>query len=112
MKKDFVDFLISDFRERPAMYLGDYSISKFPALMAGFMIACHYYDESTKGMDRFERFNEWFGQRHALPLSSSWTEPFLEMTNHDEKAALSLFLRELELFVREIPHNSPSENTT
>lgn len=76
------------------------------------MIACHSYDETKTGMDRFDQFYEWFNQRHALPLSSSWTHPFLEMTNHDEKAALSLFLSELELFVRETHQNSKSESST
>ena len=101
MKKDFVDFLLSDFRKRPGMYLGDYSLSKLPTLTAGFMIACNYYDESKTGMDRFSNFHEWFENRHSLTRSSSWTLPFLEMTNNDEVAVLDLFFCELELFTTE-----------
>jgi hypothetical protein len=101
MKKDLVDFLLSDFRKRPGMYLGDYSLSKLPTLTIGFMIACNYYDNTSTGMNRFSDFHEWFEKRHALERSSSWTKPFLEMTNYDDKAALDLFLNELEVFATE-----------
>lgn len=101
MKKDLVDFLLSDFRKRPGMYLGDYSLSKLPTLIAGFMIACNYYDETKTGMDRFSAFHEWFQKRHSLERSSSWTLPFLEITDNNEVAALDLFFNELELFTTE-----------
>ena len=91
MKRDLVDFLLSEFRKRPGMYLGDYSLSKLPTLVAGFMVACNFYDETKTGMDRFSNFHAWFEKRHSLNRSSSWTFPFLEMTNHNEKKALDLF---------------------
>ena len=101
MKKDLVDFLLSDFRKRPGMYLGDYSLSKLPILVAGFMVACNFYDEN--GMDRFSEFHDWFEKRHSLERCSSWTWPFLEKVNHDDKAALDLFFSELKIFATENP---------
>jgi len=101
MEKDFVGFLLSDFRKRPGMYLGSYSLSKLPTLAAGFMIACNYYDETKTGMNRFSDFHDWFEKRHSLEHTSSWTVPFLEMTNYDDKGALDLFFSELELFANE-----------
>lgn len=98
MKKDLVEFLLSDFRKMPDMYLGDYSLSKLPTLTIGFMIACNYYDETKLGMDRFSNFLDWFEKRHSLVRSSSWTCAFLEMTNNNEVAALDFFFSELELF--------------
>jgi hypothetical protein len=103
MKKDLVDFLLSDFRKRPGMFLGSYSLSRLPTLIAGFMVACNYYDESKTGMNRFSDFHDWFDKRHSLERSSSWTLPFLEMTNYNEKDSLDLFFRELELFSNESP---------
>lgn len=101
MQRDLVDFLLSDFRERPGMYLGSYSLSSLPILVAGFTIACNYYDTSKAGLDRFYDFMEWFEKRHSLERSSSWTLPFLEMTKCNEKAALDLFLSELEIYASE-----------
>lgn len=101
MKRDLVDFLLSEFRKRPGMYLGDYSLSKLPALIAGFMVACNFYDGTKTGMDRFSDFHEWFEKRHSLDRSSSWTLPFLEMVNRNEKKALDLFFSELEVYVTE-----------
>src|SRR5690606_23993290 len=101
MKRDLVDFLLSEFRERPGMYLGDYSLSKLPILTSGFMIACNFYDDTKSGMNRLSEFHEWFEKRHSLQRSSSWTLPFLEMANHDERIALDLFFSELDIYVAE-----------
>jgi hypothetical protein len=101
MKRDLVDFLLSEFRKRPGMYLGDYSLSKLPTFVAGFMVACSFYDESKTGMERFSQFQDWVETRHSFERSSSWTMPFLEMSNNDDQAALDLFFSELEKFVDE-----------
>ncbi len=104
MKRDLVDFLLSEFRKRPGMYLGDYSLSKLPTLVAGFMVACNFYNETKSGLNRFSQFHDWFEQRHSLERSSSWTLPFLEMANQDEKKALDLFFSELEVYATESSH--------
>lgn len=99
MQRDLVDFLLSDFRERPGMYLGAYLLSPLPTLVAGFMVASAFYDASNSALNRFSAFHDWFEKRHSLERSASWTWPFLEMSNHDEKAALDLFFSELEIFI-------------
>lgn len=101
MKRDLVDFLLSEFRKRPGMYLGDYSLSKLPTFVAGFMVASNFYDEAKIGMDRFSQFHDWFETKHSIERSSSWTLPFLEMSNNDDQAALDLFFSELEQFADE-----------
>ena len=78
-----------------------YSLSKLPIFVAGFMIACHFYDETKSGMDRFTQFQNWFEKRHSIERSSSWTLPFQEMVNHDDQAALDFFFSELEKFANE-----------
>ena len=88
------------------MYLGDYSLSKLPILVAGFMIASIFYDETKSALDRFSGFTDWFEKRHSLERCSSWTWPFLEMANHDEKAALDLFFSELEIYVSQASTNT------
>lgn len=101
MKRDLVDFLLSEFRERPGMYLGSYSLSKLPTFVAGFMVASHFYNETKNSMDTFSQFHNWFEKRHAIERSSSWTLPFLEMVNNNDQAALELFFSELEMFANE-----------
>src|SRR5687768_16076629 len=101
MRRDLVDFLLAEFRHRPGMYLGSYGLSTLPTLVAGFMVACNFYDNTKTGLNRFSEFHEWFEKRHSLERSSSWTLPFLEMVNHDEKAALDLSCSELEVYVDE-----------
>lgn len=101
MQRDLLDFLLSEFREKPGMYLGSYSLSKLPTFVAGFMIASHFYDQSKSSLNRFSNFHDWFEKKYSLERSSSWTLPFLEMTNHDETAALNLFFSELDQFVSE-----------
>jgi hypothetical protein len=56
MKRDLVDFLLSEFRKRPGMYLGNYSLSKLPILVTGFMVAGNFYDETKTGMIDFLSF--------------------------------------------------------
>jgi hypothetical protein len=101
MKRDLVDFLLSEFRKRPGMYLGDYSLSKLPTFVAGFTVASNFYDEAKTGMARFSQFHDWFETRHSFEHSSSWTIPFLEMSNNDDKTALDFFFSELEKFADE-----------
>ena len=94
------------------MYLGDYSLSKLPILVAGFMIASLFYDETKSAFDRFSGFTEWFEKRHSFERCSSWTWPFLEMANHDEKAALDLFFSELEIYVSQASTNAGVHSST
>ena len=101
MKKDFVDFLNVEFRERPGMYLGEYSISKLGIFLSGFMVGSFYYDKTKTSLIRFNSFIEWFEIKYSLERCSSWTYPFLEMRNNDEKAAMDLFFEELAIFIAE-----------
>jgi hypothetical protein len=99
MERDLVDFLLSEFHQRPGMYLGAYSLSKPPTLINGFMIASHFYDEKKTALKRFSDFIDWFEKQHSSERFSSWTIPFLEMANQDDKAALDLFFSELKFYV-------------
>lgn len=99
MEKDLLDFLLSDFRKKPGMYLGSYKLSLLPTLVAGFMVANNFYDETKSALDRFSDFHEWFEKKNSFDRPSSWTIPFLEIANHDEKAALDLFFSELETYI-------------
>lgn len=108
MKRDLVDFLLSELRERPGMYLGINDISRLPSFVAGFMIASAFYDQEKSGLNRFSDFHEWFEKKHGYSRPSSWTTPFLEVAHHDGKAALDLLFKELDLFISGKTDQGPS----
>ena len=101
MKKDLVDFLLTDFCKRPGMYLGTYSLSPLSTFVTGFMIASGMLEDGDESIKRFSAFYGWFQSRHNLEWSSTWVYPFLQMKDGKEKEALELFLSELEIFASE-----------
>ncbi len=87
------------------MFLGSYGLSNLPTLVIGFNVACQIYDKA--GLDKFSAFLDWFNKRHLVGFTSSWTLPFLEQVDFDEKAALDFFFSELEVYVSENSRTIP-----
>ncbi len=101
--KDLTDFLLGVVRIRPAMYLGEAKISLLPTFIIGYMVGCNlarnpdfkdtYFDDGG--------FLEWMDQKYHIGQPNSWTTPFLDQSNDDERKALELYFNYLEEYHNE-----------
>jgi len=53
MKKDLIDFLLSDLRPRPGMFLTDYSLSYLNIYLTGVEITCGHIENSGNYLELF-----------------------------------------------------------
>ena len=98
MQKDLVDFLLTDLRPRPGMYLTAYSLSYLSIFLTGIDIASWQLDKSGKYLERFSGENgfcKWSWQKYDLGHPSFKLHHYLEFANGDEKEALDLFFEDL-----------------
>jgi hypothetical protein len=87
---EFYD-LIRNIEKRPAMYLGQPSISHLSSFLAGYHFARHQLGiPETQQEQHFAIFQEWVQQRFKINSSQSW-EKIILFFSQDEHHALTQF---------------------
>ena len=97
--KDLTGVLLGPVRERPALYLGEYKISKLPNFITGYSIGSHMTKNIDAQPDKYFEgpgFINWFFKKYNIADTSFWQTPFLEEAKGDEKKALDLFFDYLD----------------
>lgn len=87
-------------RDRPAMYMGDYSISKMDAYLHGYLKATDDSGVEVKSTGPpFGRFHDWVAARFDWHESTAgWCNIILKENDHNEKLALDNFFTLIEEF--------------
>jgi hypothetical protein len=101
MQKDLIDFLLTDLRLRPGMYLTAYNFSYLDIYLTGVQITCWQLDKAGKYSGRFfgeDGFLKWSWQKYNLTQPSFRLHHYLEFANGDEREALDLFFKDLEMY--------------
>ncbi len=90
---------------KPALYLGSYSITKFKAFIDGFAFGYSFPNVHQF----FPDFQKYIEKKYAHNGTvKGWNTLLLEQVN-DEKKALDIFFIEFELFMNENNIDIPSD---
>jgi hypothetical protein len=90
--------LIRNIQKRPAMYLGQPSISHLRTFLAGYFFARHQLEQpETEQEKQFSSFQDWVQQRFKVTSSQSWDKIIL-FFSQDEQKALELFFKLFDEF--------------
>lgn len=85
--------LIRNIQKRPAMYLGQPSITHLRAFLAGYFFARHQSEQpETEQEQHFSDFQTWVQQQFKVTSSQSWDKIIL-FFSQDEQKALELFFQ-------------------
>ena len=102
--------LIRKIQKRPALYLGQKSLSHLQVFLDGYTFARRQSGIPLSDQEKeFEGFQEWMEQRFKQPNNQSWTKIIL-FYSEDEAQALDLFWELFDQFVKEyqkqpaVPH--------
>lgn len=101
MQKDLLDFLLTDLRSRPGMYLSAYNLSYLEIFLTGALIASGHFEKVGEYSERFSGENgflQWSWNKYDLGHPSFGLRHYLEFANGNEKEALDLFFEDLEAF--------------
>jgi hypothetical protein len=82
-------------RERPAMYMGDASISTLNAFVYGFLTACN---GGTQETPPFSGFNDFLGKYYGKHTTAGWKNLILADNYGNEQQALTDFYRLLDAY--------------
>lgn len=105
MQKDLIDFLLTDLRSKPGMYLTAYNLSYLSIYLTGVEITCWHLDNSGKYLERFsgeKGFLQWSWLKYDLGQPSFKIHHYLKFADGNEKNALDLFFEDLETYHLEI----------
>ena len=103
--RNLTELLLRVIRKRPAMYLGDNTISSLSKFIIGYSFG---FDAAKVSDDEFDSyfgkygFVEWFLREENLQPTSFWETPFLDKANGDEKVALQIYFEYLEKYYLQI----------
>ncbi|MUG93439.1 hypothetical protein F7734_13765 [Scytonema sp. UIC 10036] len=98
--------LIRNIQKRPAMYLGQPSISHLRTFLAGYFFARHQLGQPETDQEKhFSNFQTWIQQKYQIPSSQSWDKIIL-FFSPDEYKALEQFF---QLFDE---YSKPNQNET
>lgn len=97
--------LIRNIQKRPAMYLGQTSITNFQSFLAGYFFARHQLGEpETEQEKHFVNFEPWIQQKFKITSSQSWDKIIL-FFSQDEHQALERFFELFDEFSTEDGNN-------
>jgi hypothetical protein len=96
---NFYDFL-QNIRKRPAMYLGQRSITRLHIFLCGYRFARSELGISQTEQEReFGEFQSWLEQKFNVETTQSWANIILSRTKN-ESQALDNFFELLDEFLR------------
>lgn len=101
MQKDLIDFLLTELRPRPGMYLTAYNFLYLEIYLSGVQITCWALDKSGEFSERFfgeKGFLQWSWDKYNLGQPSYRLHHYLDFAGGDEKIALDLFFDDLESY--------------
>ncbi len=87
--------VLDKMRERPAMYIGEYSITALYHFIQGFFMAC---DGGTKEVPSFNGFNDFVGEYYGKYTTAGWKDLILSDHFGNEQEALRHFYTLLDAF--------------
>ncbi|KOR34205.1 hypothetical protein AM228_25370 [Planktothricoides sp. SR001] len=92
--------IIRKIEKRPAMYLGQPSITHLQSFLAGYFFARHQLGEvETEQEKQFANFDPWIQEKFKITSSQSWDKIIL-FFSQDERQALDLFFELFNEFAR------------
>jgi hypothetical protein len=98
--------LIHNIQKRPAMYLGQPSISHLRTFLSGYFFARHQLGQpETEQEKQFADFQTWVQQQFQITSSQSWDKIIL-FFSQDEQKALELFFKLFDDFSGTAPNQS------
>jgi hypothetical protein len=84
--------LIRNIQKRPAMYLGQPSISHLRAFLAGYFFARHQLGEPETDREKhFANFQTWIQEKFNITSSQSWDKIILFFSQDEHKALEQFF---------------------
>jgi hypothetical protein len=93
--KNFAELLLHVIKERPGMFLTNYSIFSMSIFITGFSMSEYVYKNNDPYFGE-NGFLEWYSKKYKPKESSFWTDYFLKETKNDERKALELYFERLE----------------
>jgi hypothetical protein len=98
--------LIRNIEKRPAMYLGQPSITHLQSFLAGYFLARQQLDiPETEQEHHFSEFQVWIQQKFNIGSSQSWDKVIL-FFSQDEQTALKQFFILFNEFSNAVPNLS------
>ncbi len=92
--------LIQNIQKRPAMYLGQPSITHFQSFLAGYFFARHQLGQLDPEEEKhFANFETWIQEKFKITSSQSWDKIIL-FFSPDDHQALNLFFELFDEFSR------------
>jgi len=92
--------IIRNIQKRPAMYLGQPSITHLQSFLAGYFVARHQLGEAETDQEKhFANFDTWIQEKFKIKSSQSWDKIIL-FFSQDERQALDLFFELFNEFAR------------
>jgi hypothetical protein len=99
---DLTEYLLSEVRRKPGMYLMDAKLISLIKFLTGYRIAIMINIPAKK--DRFlENFNDWFLKKKNKDSKQMWYPIILDECENSEETALTKFWEYLRDFDKEIP---------
>ncbi len=105
MKRN-IESLVELMRERPAMYIGCYSITRFALFLRGYNFAVYDREGSEVPSEKLGKFTGWLAKKFDILDSLGWDGLILQVSNNDEETAFKRFWIEWDEFC-----NTPEEET-
>ena len=100
--------LIRNIQKRPAMYLGQPSITHLRSFLSGYFFARHQLGASETDQEKhFDNFQTWIQQKFKITTSQSWDKIIL-FFSQDEQKALEQFFELFDEFSRIDPKETTS----
>ncbi|MBC7971079.1 MAG: hypothetical protein H7Z11_13335 [Verrucomicrobia bacterium] len=101
--------LLHNIQKRPAMYLGEPSISHLRTFLAGYFFARHQFGEPETDQEKqFSNFQAWVQQKFKLTSSQSWDKVILFYSQDEHKALEQFFALFTEFSTIDQKHNVSS----
>lgn len=89
--------LTNQIHNRPEIYLGEASLTKFYHFLNGFSEAYHYLDSEKKYFKVYPGFQEWVQEKYRISSTQSWCSILLFYSSN-EKEGFDLFFKEFSKF--------------
>jgi hypothetical protein len=99
--------LIANIQKRPAMYLGQPSITHLRTFLSGYLFARRQFDTpQTEQEKQFSNFQTWIQQKFNITSNQSWDKIIL-FFSQDEQTALKQFFELFNEFASQHQNGAP-----